>query len=38
MWRPSLADKQVNNIQVVVMHSNMQRSQTILQEQNQQFI
>lgn len=32
MWRSSFADKQVNNIQVIVMYSNMQRSQTILKK------
>lgn len=38
MRRTSLADEQVNNIQVVVMYSNMQWSQTILQKQKQHFI
>lgn len=37
MWWPSFADKQVNNIQVVVMYSNMQRGQTILLKQDQGF-
>lgn len=35
---PSFTDKQVYNIQVVVMHCNMQWCQTILQKQNQNVI
>lgn len=38
MWRPALANQQVDNVQVVVMYSNMQWSQTILQKQNQKFL
>lgn len=33
MRRAALADKQVDNVQVVVMYGNMQWSQTILQKQ-----
>lgn len=34
---PSFAHKQVYNIQVIVMYSNMQRSQAILHKQEQNF-
>lgn len=37
MWRPSLADKQVDNVEVVVMDSDVQRSQAILQTQDQKL-
>lgn len=38
MWRPSLADKQVNNVEVVVMDSDVQRSQAVLQTQNPEVV